>query len=34
MAKVEFNFEGEKIDVQCNEKDKMDKILRKFCVKA
>ena len=34
MAKVEFNYQGQIINVQCNEKDKMDNILRKFCIKV
>ena len=34
MAKVEFMYEGQKIDVYCNEKDKFSKVIQKFCSKA
>ena len=34
MAKVEFMYEGQKIDVYCNESDKFSKVIQKFCSKA
>ena len=34
MAKVEFMYEGQKIDVYCNENDKFSKVIQKFCSKA
>ena len=34
MAKVEFMFDGQKIDVFCNDTDKFAKIIQKFCTKV
>jgi len=34
MAKVEFMYDGQKIDVYCNETDKFDRIIQKFCTKV
>ena len=33
MAKVEFDFEGRKIDIQCNPEEKMDDIIKRFVSK-
>ena len=34
MAKVEFLYDGQKIDIYCNENDKLDKIILKFSQKV
>ena len=34
MAKVEFLYDGQKIDIHCNENDKFDKIILKFSQKV
>ena len=33
MSSVDFIFEGKPLTIQCNEKDKMDEIIKKFCEK-
>ena len=34
MAKVEFLYNGNTIDILCNENDKLEKIIRKFEIKT
>ena len=34
MAKVEFNYKGTLIEIQCNPDNKMKDICQKFCEKA
>ena len=31
MSSVDFIFEGKPLTIQCNEKDKMDELITKFC---
>ena len=33
MVEVEFIYEGVKINIQCNENDKMKKIFEKYAIK-
>ena len=32
MANVEFTYEGQYINIQCNENDKLEKIIQNFCI--
>ena len=32
MAKVEFLFDGTKTIIQCNENDKLEETIKKFCL--
>ena len=34
MANVEFNYQGHIIFIQCNENDKLEKIIQNFCIKV
>ena len=34
MANVEFNYQGQIILIQCNENDKLKKIIQNFCIKV
>ena len=33
MANVEFSYQGQIILIQCNENDKLKKIIQNFCIK-
>ena len=32
--KVEFFYDGQKVDILCSEKEKMKDVVEKFCIKA
>ena len=34
MVKVELIFNGTKTDIQCNENERLETILNRFCIKA
>ena len=34
MTNVEFNYQGHIIFIQCNENDKLEKIIQNFCIKV
>ena len=34
MANVEFNYNGQIVNIQCNENDKLENIMQKFCSKV
>ena len=34
MANIEFSYNGQDINIQCNENDKLEKIIQYFCTKS
>jgi len=34
MAEIEFNYEGSKINIQCNPEEKIEEIINKFIAKT
>ena len=33
MSSVEFIYNGKKIEIQCNEDEKIEEIIKRFCIK-